>query len=161
MFSFILQYPLSLVDSIISRFVEKQYEEVKKASTNQQESVVSKYYRAWTDEFEPIEYHDSASNFKFSFKVLFHKLKLYGVSGHLYEWFKDYLSGRCQRVVDDGVASSWANVTSGVPQGSILGAVLFALFINDLPNVLPDEISAALYADDTKVYKSIRSEADR
>ena len=41
-----------------------------------------------------------------------------------------------------------------------VGSVLFAIFINDLPNVLPDETSAALYADDTKVYKSIKSEAD-
>ena len=82
------------------------------------------------------------------------------MSGQLHAWFEDYLSGRRQRVVVDGVASSWTHVTSGMPQGSILGPVLFAIFINDLPNVLPNDTSAALNADDTKVFKSIKSEAD-
>ena len=79
------------------------------------------------------------------------------MSGHLYEWFEDYyLNGRCHRVV---VGVLGACVASGVPQGSILGPVLFVIFIKYLLNLLPDKTSAALYADDTKVYKSINSEA--
>ncbi len=85
-------------------------------------------------------------------QILLQKLKSFGVGGQLYEWFADYLNGRCQRVVIDGAASHWAPVTSGVPQGSI--------FINDLPDILPNETMGALYADDTKVYNSIRSIAD-
>ena len=60
----------------------------------------------------------------------------------------------------DGAASQWTPVTSGVPQGSILGPMLYAIFINDAPEVIHNKAVPALFADDTKLYKNITSVSD-
>ena len=91
-----------------------------------------------------------------SHEYLILKLKSFGISGNLLNWFKSYLSGRKQRVVLDGVKSSWINVTSGVPQGSILGPLLFLIYINDLPDVLRFG-TPLLFADDAKIFANVQS----
>ena len=68
-------------------------------------------------------------------------------------WFTDYLKERKQRVVMDGVSSEWNCVTKGVPQGSILGPLLFVVIVNNLPSVVR-KCTVNLYADDTTIYAS-------
>lgn len=83
-------------------------------------------------------------------KGLLFKLKQLGISGNLLNWFENYLTGRVQRVVLNGSNSDWLPIEAGVPQGSILGPLLFLIFINDIV----DEINSVikLFADDTSLY---------
>ena len=86
------------------------------------------------------------------------KLKGYGITGNIFNWVKDFLSDRTQYVSINGVRSEKGLVTSGVPQGSVLGPTLFIYFINDLPTVTscPNKI----FADDTKAHKGIKTMDD-
>lgn len=86
------------------------------------------------------------------------KLQLFGVGGSLLLWFRNYLTTRRQRVVLNGTYSNWLPVTSGVPQGSILGPLLFIMYLNDLDEVITCDYSA--YADDVMLYHQIASYED-
>ena len=91
-------------------------------------------------------------------KRLLLKLKAYGIRGKLLSWIEDFLSDRTQVVEIRGEISESLAVTSGVPQGSVLGPVLFLVYINDLVNNL--ECFTLLFADDAKIYREIKSEED-
>ncbi|MCG8113710.1 MAG: reverse transcriptase domain-containing protein [Candidatus Thiodiazotropha taylori] len=83
-------------------------------------------------------------------KGLLAKLKHYGISGRLLHWFESYLSNRYQRVVLPGGKSEWLQIRAGVPQGSILGPLLFIIYINDIVHAIHSNIR--LFADDTSLY---------
>ena len=83
---------------------------------------------------------------------LLFKLKTFGIEGSLLLWFRSYLDNRRQRVIIKGQASPWHDTNAGVPQGSILGPLLFLIFINDMENSVKSEIR--MFADDTHIYDS-------
>ena len=90
---------------------------------------------------------------------LIKKLSSYGIGGNVLARITDFLSGRRQRVSIKGCLSEWNEVLSEVPQGSVMGPVLFVVYINDLPEVVKRILT--MFADDTKVYGPVSCIGDR
>ena len=93
--------------------------------------------------------------------IILEKLKqIYNIDGLMLNFIKAYLKDRYQKVVIGGEYSNVLPVNSGVPQGSILGPRLFVLSINDISEAVSDGTQIALYADNTKIWREIRSYSD-
>ena len=92
-------------------------------------------------------------------KILLQKLEHHGVRGRVLDWFKNYLTNRKQYVFANGTSSNICDISCGVPQGSILGPLLFLLYISDIENC-SDILSFILFADDTNLFYSSKTLTD-
>ena len=104
-------------------------------------------------------------DFRKAFDVVPHrrlvgKLKSYGINTEITNWVVSFLSNRFQTVTVNGCESSERPVLSGIPQGSVLGPMLFVLYINDLPDNVVDDAFSFLFADDTKLFSIINNVDD-
>jgi hypothetical protein len=94
-----------------------------------------------------------------SHSILMSKLARYGITGKLLDWIKCFLTRRCQVVKVGKHTSNTERVLSGVPQGSVLGPILFLIYINDLVDVV-QSCNIKIFADDTKLYFKVKHDAD-
>ena len=98
---------------------------------------------------------------KVSHILLLGKLPHFGLPPSICAWVRSFLADRTQQVVCEGELSTKTNVTSGVPQGSVMGPLLFLLFINDLPASISEGTSVRLFADDSAIYRRITGQEDQ
>ena len=89
------------------------------------------------------------------FSKLLSKLSSYGIDGKLLSWLDAFLHNRLQYVVIENCFSNVSDVVSGVPQGSVLGPIMFLIFINDIETVCCGDTDLQLFADDLKLYSSV------
>ena len=109
-----------------------------------------------------IAYLDFAKAFdKVPHCALLNKLSRFGISEQLINWFQSYLSDRYQRVALQGTYSDWLQVLSGVPQGSILGPLLFLVYIDYISQCIKHDSKVAIFVNDSKLFKIIEKPSDK
>ena len=120
----------------------------------------------WVDDGSPVHvvYLDFQIAFnKVPYQRLLLKLKSHGISNDVINWIEKWLTHRKQRIIVDGEISIWKSVLSGVPQGSVLGPILFLIYIYIYINDLEDDISSKVlkFADNTKVFIKVTNDTDK
>ena len=143
--------------------MKKQFGFMKGRSTVLQ---LFKVLDMWTAELEEggcidVVYTDFEKAFdKVPHKRLLSKLKSYGLSDNIISWIEAFLCNRQQRVKIKGKFSKWHKVFSGIPQGTILGPLLFIIYINNLADECEGYANTFLFADDAKIFKNVSSMED-
>ena len=87
------------------------------------------------------------------------KLKAHGIGDSIIDWIEQWLTNRIQRFVVDGEVSNWKSVLRGVPQGLVLGPILFLIYINDLDDSITSNVLK--FADDTKLFRKVSTDGDK
>ena len=116
----------------------------------------------WIDVGSPVDiiYLDFQKAFdKVPHQRLLLKLKAHGIGDSITYWIEQWLTDRRQRVVVGGEVSNWKSVLSGVPQGSVLGPILFLIYINDLDDSITSNVLK--FADDTKLFRKVNTDGDK
>ena len=116
----------------------------------------------WVDDGSPVDvvYLDFQKAFdKVPHQRLILKLKAHGIGNDVIKWIEKWLTHRRQRVIVDGEISNWKSVLSGLPQGSVLGPILFLIYINDIEDDIPSKVLK--FADDTKVFRKVTNDTDK
>ena len=116
----------------------------------------------WIDVGSPVDiiYLDFQKAFdKVPHQRLLLKLKAHGIGDSITDWIEQWLTDRRQRVVVDGEVSNWKSVLSEVPQGSVLGPILFLIYINDLDDSITSNVLK--FADDTKLFRKVNTDGDK
>jgi hypothetical protein len=143
-------------------FTNKQFGFINGRATGLQ---LIKVLNEWTEALERNNYVDCIyMDFQKAFDTVPHnrlllKLAAYGISDQIKGWVQNFLLNRRQQVRVNDITSDWNRVGSGIPQGSVIGPMLFVIYINDMPSKLTS--SCYLFADDTKIFRSIENENSR
>ncbi|CAM5130961.1 unnamed protein product [Natator depressus] len=164
--------PGKLVETIVKNKIVRHIEEHKLLCKSQHGFCKGRsYFTNLLEFFEGVNKHVDKGNpvdivyldFQKAFDKVPHqrllcKLSCHGIRGKILSWTENWLKDREQRVGINGKFSEWRRVTGSVPQGSVLGLILFNLFINDLEKRVNSEV--AKFADDTKLLKIVKTKAD-
>ncbi|CAM5086896.1 unnamed protein product [Natator depressus] len=168
----LISVPGKLVETIVKNKIVRHIEEHKLLRKSQHgfckgRSCLTNLLEFFEGDTKHVDKGDSLDTVYLDFQKAFdnvphqrllRKLSCHGVRGKILSWIETWLKDREQRVGINSKFSEWIGVTNGVPQGSVLGLILFNLLINDLEKGVNSEV--AKFADDTKLLKTVKTKAD-